>query len=301
MITLTGSSVPYHVNLARIGTTERLSFTGVTVNNIRPALVLDGNLMVYGLWKLDIYNVDLFGSFRTNCSLGTFTFNLDNVSVNASKQGFVIRKCNHLIINVTQSTFTSSLLEFASFLTTDALFVDSTFIKLASSNDTESYNAGLLARMPKREGKHKIQISGCTFVGVRQNFSINTPSAAVGIITTKEDTELQLLVENSNFTANARAIDLSLKGISEVEIRANVFRGNSGDGSGGAIRVTATLQKGVGSLSTVKRAAINIVNCTFDHNTASTSSRYNEKDVYYQTRSPGSGGALFVHLKVCII
>jgi len=300
MITLTGSSLPYHVNLSRIGATERLSFTGVTVNNNRPALVLDGNLTVSGLWKLNIYNVNLYGSFRTNCSLGTFTFNLDNVNVNASKEGFVIRKCNHLVINVTQSTFTSALLEFTSFVTTDALFVDSTFVKLAS-NDTESYNAGLLARMPKRQGKHKIQISGCTFVGVRQNFDINLPSAALGIITSKEDTELQLSVENSNFTANARAIDLSLKGISEVEIRANVFRGNSGDGSGGAIRVTATLQKGVGSLSTVKRAAINVVNCTFEHNTASTSSRYNEKDVYYQTRSPGSGGALFVHLKVIII
>ena len=297
VIYLRGRSLPYQVNLAQHGETERLSFNGMTLDNHRPSLQLVNYVMVSGLLQLDIYNVNLYGSLRTNCSLGSFFLNLVDVHVTASRNGFVIKACDRLTVNVTRSTFVSALLQFTSYLTTDASFVDSNFVG-AASNDTEPRKGGVLIVMPRRQGKHMIKITGCSFVGLRQYFDTSLPSAAVGVVTMKEDTELQVSVERSTFTDNGRAIDLSLKGITDVEITENVFRGNKADGSGGAIRFSPTLQKGFGSLSVVRRATIKIVNCTFEHNLALTSSRYDENDVYYQTRSSGSGGALFVHLAV---
>ena len=257
--------------------------------------MLVDNVMVSGLRQLDVYNVNLTGSLQTNCSLGSFSLRLADVNVNASRNGFLIEKCDRLFINVQRSKFTSTLIQFTSYVMTDAKFVDSSFVSVV---DTGARNGGLLALMPKRQGKHMIHIDGCSFVGLQQYFGTHLPSGAVVIVTSKKDTELQLSIKHSVFVDNMRAIDLSLKGVSEIAIAANVFRGNRADGSGGAIRFSPTLQKGFGSLSVVKRAKINIVNCTFEHNAAVTSSRYAEDDVYYQTRSPGSGGAVFVHLAV---
>ena len=251
--------------------------------------------MVSGLRQLDLYNLNLTGSLHTNCSLGSFSLRIVDVNVNASKQGFLIEKCDRLVINVLRSTFTSTLIQFTSYVMTDVKFVDSSFVGLV---DTGARNGGLLAMMPKRQGKHMIHIDGCSFVGLQQHFGTHLPSGAVVVVTSKEDTELQLSIKHSEFVDNMRAVDLSLKGVSEIVITANVFRWNKADGSGGAVRFTPTLQKGFGSLSVVKRAKIHIVNCTFEHNAAVTSSRYAEDDVYYQTRSPGSGGAVFVHLAV---
>ena len=152
---------------------------------------------------------------------------------------------------------------------TDVKFMDSSFVGLV---DTGARNGGLLALMPQRQGKHMIHIDGCSFVGLQQHFGTHLPSGAVVVVTSKEDAELQLSIKYSMFVDNMRAVDLSLKGVSEIVITANVFRGNKADGSGGAIRFSPTLQKGFGSLSVVKRAKIHIVSCTFEHNAAVTSS-----------------------------
>ena len=113
--------------------------------------MLVDNIMVSGLRQLDLYNLNLTGSLQTNCSLGSFSLRLVDVNVNASRTGFLIEKCDRLVINVVRSTFTSTLLQFTSYVITDVMFMDSSFVGLV---DTGARNGGLLAIMPKRQGKH---------------------------------------------------------------------------------------------------------------------------------------------------
>ena len=100
---------------------------------------------------------------------------------------------------------------------------------------------------PKRLGKHMVKIVNCEFIGLKQDLGLHMTFAALSVITVKvfcrddlvaypllysktslhakhnskyfiqENTELQLTISNSKFTKNSRALDFSLKGISEVK------------------------------------------------------------------------------------
>lgn len=83
-----------------------------------------------------------------------------------------------------------------------------------------------------------------------------------------------MVVNNSIFHQNERALDLSIKGDSEVTILNSVFTGNHGNGSGGAVRLSASLEAGLGGLSTVRKARVIVRNCIFTHNYADSSTMY---------------------------
>ena len=95
---------------------------------------------------------------------------------------------------------------------------------------------------------------------------------------------MKLFVADSSFRNNSRAIDLSLKGDVFVSVTGSDFIGNVADGSGGAVRATATLSKGFGSLAVLERAVVNVLNCTFTENNAVTSELFDENNVYFQVR-----------------
>lgn len=165
-----------------------------------------------------------------------------------------------------------------------------------SSRAARLFNVtGLHAYFPSRDSRHSLEIYNSSFTGLYQRLGEDWPHGAVTVLNVKQDSIVKVHIQDSYFGFNERAIDLSIKGDVNVKVVNTEFRNNFGNGSGGAVRVTATLTAGLGSRSTITKLNLNISNSVFRNNFADTSMLYNvTTDQYFQTRSPGSGGAIYV-------
>lgn len=234
-----------------------------------------------GIRQLNVSGLKVSGNIHIDAEGHKFGLNLKNVHASYGRTVFNITRCRQLNVVVDQSDFTDSLLAFSSEDTTDATFVRATFRGTTQRNATTT---GIAVTFPKRDGKHVIRLLRCLFENLQQNFGGEYPTGAFSLLAVKEKTRVKLFVVDSTFLNNSRAIDLSLKGEVFVSVTGSYFTGNVADGSGGAIRATATLRKGFGSLAVIERAIINIVNCSFTENNAVTSELFDESSVYFQVR-----------------
>ena len=161
-----------------------------------------------------------------------------------------------------------------------------------SDDDT----GGILIDYPLQGGKHSLDVINTTITGLKRVINRLHPVGALSIFARKTKTDAKIRVINSTFILNHRAIDFSLKGLVDVRIVNSTFLNNSAEGSGGALRFSASLQGGIGSEAKVEKTKIYITHSTFRNNFANRTDYYNTSDLYYQTRSPGSGGAIYVFI-----
>ena len=235
-----------------------------------------------GIRQLTISGLKVTGNIQIDAGDSTLGFVMTNTKAAYGRTVVNITGCRHLIARIARSEFTDALLAFSSEDTSNIAVTRSTFRGATSANATKS--VGITVKCSERHGKHIIRLDRCLFENMQQNFGTDYPDAAFSLLTAKEKTRVKLYVIDSTFLNNSRAIDLSIKGDVFVLVTGSSFTGNVADGSGGAIRATATLRKGLGSVALIERAAINIVNCSFEGNTAVTSQRYDEDSVYFQVR-----------------
>ena len=264
-----------------------LSHHNVTTNVMFISEETDPPLAVFtftspptGIRQLNISGLKVTGNIQLDTGDSTLGFHMNNTKAVYGRTVVNVTDCRHLIVSVVRSDFSDALFAFSSQHTTNIAIEHSTFRGAASTNATKS--VGITVRFSERHGKHIIRLDRCLFENLQQNFGTVYPDAAFSLLAAKEKTRVKLYVTDSTFLNNSRAIDLSLKGDVFVMIAASYFTGNVADGSGGAIRATATLRKGLGSVALIERAAINIVNSSFVDNTAVTSQRYEEDSVYFQ-------------------
>ena len=264
----------------------------------RPLVVLVGTAVLDGLKEFGISEIDLNGEITINCKPRKHLLLLmDKVTMRSNnvQRGIRVTGCSKLNSFIKNSTFTDVLMEIGAKEEFEATFVDSSFSGVSKKNIMKP-GSGIVMSFIEPKGKHTINVTRCTFMGLGYDLGAQMPSGALTVVTEKDSVRVKFQLDACTFIDNARALDLSLRGTNFIEIRDTVFLANNATGSGGAIRLTATLHKGLGSLVTLKETSINIVGCTFKENGAMSSSVYVEPDPYTVTRAPGSGGAVYVSL-----
>ena len=253
--------------------------------------------------------VSVQGSFTLSCTQEDSLLYLNLTSVRHRRMTFTVAASRSLNAQINNSSYFDSFFDYTSSDSSVVNFNNCNFEEalpvldgntvLTSSIERDLQKTGIRAYFPSKNSRHVLDITGCSFKGLHQHLGTDKPVAGVTVYNVKTDSVVKLTVRDSVFESNERALDLSLKGDCDVTILSSKFYGNFGNGSGGALRLTATLQSGLAARSNVFRANILIQNCEFSHNFAQTSSMYDiTDDVYYQTRSPGSGGAIYVYLIV---
>lgn len=249
--------------------------------------------------SLELHKVQISGNLNLACNSDSLHLVLDQVTINGgtstSTSIINIQKCDTLEASIKNSYIYNTLISFKTAIMTDLSIMNSAFSGLSSGNAS----TGIYGTLYKRDSQHNIIIVNSSFshMGIFPETN-EEPMGAIALLASKDNIDLKFKVMDSVFQENRRAIDLSMKGSSDVQIIGTTFEGNEAGGSGGAIRLTATLRAGFGSLTIVDRAVIHIDQCTFTNNHALGTHLYSESDVYYQTRSSASGGAIYVFLKV---
>lgn len=238
--------------------------------------------LTVGIRQLNISGLKVSGNIHISAEGHTFSLHLSDIRASYGRTVLNITRCGQLTATVAWSDFTDTLLALSSEGTTNVTFVRSNFRGVTPMNATKNFNVGITVAFPKRGGKHVIRLHRCLFENLQQNFGTEFPAAAFSLLAAREKTKVKVYVVDSTFLTNYRAIDLSLKGDVFVSVTGSNFTENVADGSGGAIRATATLRKGFGSLAVMERARISVVNCSFTQNTAVTSQLYDESSVYFQ-------------------
>lgn len=257
---------------------------------------------------LEIRNISLEGNLTVNClQLKPATV----IMVHTSHQRFVfdMLDASALQIAVRNSIFNDSFFNFSATFTSFVTFTSCEFLgtlptldnKTAiSSKIQRSQNyTGIHAYYPNTGSTHSLRIIQCNFTGLYQRRGSSNPLGGVTVYNVKPDSTVKIQFRDCVFKLNERAIDLSVKGDVDVLVLRCQFHNNFGNGSGGAVRMTGTMQTGLNARSDVKKAKLNVTDSVFRGNFAELSSLYNAtSDKYYQTRSPGSGGAIFVFVIV---
>ena len=272
-------STSYSINLGDHNVTRYVTFLSEETNP--PLADFTNTSLTTGIRQLNVSGLKLSGTIHIDAQGQQFGLNLTRVRATYGRTVINVTDCRQLALLVNKSDFIDSMLVFTSVGTTSAKFIQCTFRGTTPRNAT---GAGVALAFPKRDGKHLVRLHRCVFENLEQTFDSETPTAAFSLLAAKEKTKVKLFVVDSSFRNNSRAIDLSLKGEVFVSVTGSDFTGNVADGSGGAIRATATLRKGFGSLAMMERAIINVLNCTFTENNAVTSELFDENNVYFQVR-----------------
>lgn len=246
-------------------------------------------------------DVWLTTDFFVNCHSNDFRFKVENVDFASTESDknieMKMKDCASLEGLVLDSKFTNALIRLWAKDSSSLKFHNTDIVAETSLFQTRpDASTGLKILYPSRDCKHDLQVENCTFTGNQQNFGTDHPQGALTVETSKASAEVTIRVKNTTFSDNSRGMDLSIKGASEIDIVQCVFEGNVADGSGGGARFTPTLQAGLSSTTDVGATHITLTETKFINNVALTSSQYNETSVFYQTRSPGSGGAMYIFL-----
>ncbi|KAK2184833.1 hypothetical protein NP493_251g03015, partial [Ridgeia piscesae] len=272
-------STSYAINLGDHNVTRYVTFLSEETNP--PLADFTNTSLTTGIRQLNVSGLKLSGTIHIDAQGQQFRLNLTRVQATSGRTVVNVTDCRQLTVLVDKSDFIDSMLAFSSVGTTSATFVQSTFRGTTPRNAT---SAGIAVAFPKRGGKHLVRLHRCLFENLQQAFDSDVPTAAFSLLAAKEKTKVKLFVADSSFRNNSRAIDLSLRGDVFVSVTGSDFIGNVADGSGGAVRATATLSKGFGSLAVLERAVVNVLNCTFTENNAVTSELFDENNVYFQCR-----------------
>ena len=249
------------------------------------------------LTEFNITNIHVKGNIEVTCGEDTdFRFHLENVRLGEEKavRAHNISKCATILVNITDTIITNSLVLLGS-IQSSQILLDNVNIVGSRVGRKEGTGTGVAIELPE-EGKHFITVHNCTFEQLYQNLDLDKPRGALSLFSGKADSEVQMAIVRCTFVNNTRAIDASLYGTNEIEIDSCLFDGNAASGSGGAIRFTQTKRTGLGAFTELQPTRIRIADSHFQNNMAFQSNIYDEDHVYYQTRSPGSGGAIFVFL-----
>ena len=270
------------------------------------------------LTQFNLTSVNIEGPLELNCKGGDLELNLTDVQF-VSETSFNFIKgldCSTLLVVLDRVIMVRPIVTLEALSNSEIKIRNSTFSSLiagiasinfdgqnlftprakhdVSIDDTDT--GGILIDYPVQQGKHILDVIDVRMIGLKRVTDMVHPVSALSVFIRKTKTDLKVHVINSTFTSNHRAIDFSVKGLADIRITNCSFANNSAAGSGGALRFSASLVPGIGSESKVEKTKMSITNCTFENNFANVTSFYNETDLYYQTRSPGSGGAIYVFI-----
>ena len=248
--------------------TKLINLTGVTL--VGDVLFIRGIYLQLFLTNVNINGID------------------ESTATNRSK--ILLEYCMDCTVEIINCVFVNSLIKFRMYSNTKLSFISTQFF----SNTSEA--TGLQLSYPERYGKNIVYMNMCHFSGHQFVEEITNPSGSFSLKMEKSTSEVKVVIENTVFLANTRAIDLSLKGRSGINISNCSFVSNKATGSGAGVRIIETRESGLGIMTIVRETKIIIKDSHFQNNYAQTASYYDKNDVYHQTRSPGSGGAIFVFL-----
>lgn len=290
------------LDLSTLGSIVNLTLTSTLTSGDLPVVRFVGSNPV-PLSSLHISGVTATGDLLVMCASDILVFNMSDVTYGditmATGYSITVSNCPAVLATINRVTFYSTVVYMTVTNVSDISFMNSTF---NANNVIELYpvvqNSGAIVDMVGSDGRHAINVDGCVFIGCAQHWGLTMPSAALVILSRRDTNQLKFGVTDSVFSNNIRAIDASLKGWSDISIVSDSFVQNSANGSGGAVRFTATINADFGSLTILDHTAIYIDNCTFDSNQALASSEYKITDMYFASRSPSSGGAMYCNLNV---
>lgn len=260
-----------------------------------PTLVIPGSVERISRKELNITDLNIRGNISTSCGGQTFRLHLENVIIGDLNFTSVIHfwDCTAFYFGLVDSLLLRSLVRFDASESTLLVMTNTTILGLNSSLTTEDTGVHIAVT---REGKHVFELTNSTFKNLYHNLGTEKPSAAFALSVEKSGSQVKLTIDGCYFFSNHRAIDLSLYGTSEIYIVDTNFTNNIANGSGGAVRFTQTRGTGLGAFTELQPTRIHIGSTVFLNNMASGPANYSESDVYYQTRSPPSGGAIYVFL-----
>ena len=251
---------------------------------------------------LTVEKVNVIGSLNVTCASKTLQINLLNALFGTREESHHLNVygCTMVLLDVHNTTFINTLMSVVVFNISQISISDSIFEGNMSQADALKVTAdtGLVIDMMGRNGRHSIVIQTSVFENCGLIPTVDNPSGALVVVSRRDTNQLKLSITDSVFDSNNRAVDISLKGTSDTVFMNNQFLHNVANGSGGAVRFTATADPGFGSLTTLDHTSIIIFNCTFDSNRVFKSETYQPTDMYYASRSPSNGGALYVNLNV---
>ena len=259
-----------------------LSFNG-SLRGITPTLVVS--------------SVDIIGDVTpdtSNMSLVFFDTTFDNIF---SQQSSVTVNCMNFTLGIFDSSFRNTYIEIDTLSSAQVLIKHSSFA--APSGYASEHLYGLVmntVKSSRNELVSRIQVENCTFSNLGGDADLDSSSGAISIKVLSRAHSLYLSMNGCTFITNRRALDVSLKGASEILIDNCTFTSNFGNGSGGAIRFSNTKERGFGELTVLGKTNITILRSTFDNNWSENNMGYPDSHIYYQTRSPGGGGAIFAFL-----
>ena len=287
-------------NMSALSNGTKASQSVVTVK-------LEGNSRCFR--TLTIINIKIMGEFSSNCSHEVSSvYRFDYVTV-AMTSRLCLVSSNVLTFDMSNSFVDDCLVWLSSSEQSAITLTDSTFSAplprlsndtlLTSQIERTKTATGLHLELTSADSAHIVRINNCLFRGLYQHQGNANPLGAVTLTNTWDSAQVKVTVTGSRFELNERALDMSVKGDIDVILEQSDFFWNFANGSGGAVRMTSHLESGLGALPAVRKAKLLVQNCNMSHNFAQTSSMYDATDdVYYQSRSPGSGGAIYVSLVV---
>ena len=193
----------------------------------------------------------------------------------------------HFLITDISWTGSESATGSSCYITRDWLMVD------IIRSDVKRYNFELTSSISAA-----ITVSDSYWYNAYLNRSsfLDNPIGVIAVKIVSDSHVLNMDISNTIFTNSTRAIDLSLKGTSTISIHNCSFTNLIGLGSGGALRFTNAKEPGWGQFTKLKHTDITIIHCNFANNFADTHAEYPDSHVYYSSRAPGSGGAIYVFI-----
>ena len=203
-----------------------------------------------------------------------------------------IDACKGCIVQVVDCHFVNTVFSIGAYSNSLVSFLSNKFI---SKGDIRVHSA-LDLIFHGKFGKHSVEVKMCKFEGYLLETNTSIPVGSMSLLVIKSSTEIKILIEDTEFVNNTRGLDVSLKGQTNLFVRNCLFSSHNASGSGAGMRITETRESGLGAVTTVKQTKIVVTNSVFENNVAHSADDYDVDDVYYQTRSPGSGGAIYIFL-----
>ena len=304
VVFLNGSRRPYELDLKMVKQRKvELSLIAVTPVHV---VVTDSGpaemAFVNTTYKFKLQNIILTGNLQFSCSSGS-SLVLTLIEINMSTQPSIIsvHKCVNLELYISGCTFDGTYMEFNAEESTSS-FKNINMINTINTNEAqimEMVPTGVFVNLDYNDGSHSITVENSNFTGLGTPVTSATrarPVAAFALDTLGSLSEVRILITNSTFMDNQRALDIAMKGQNSIQVSGCTFINNVGDGAGGAIRISSHMDPGVGESTNVRNPDIYIWDSYFESNFAETSESYKDDDTYYKVWAPGSGGAIYVYV-----
>ena len=253
-------------------------------------------------YKYMFQYINFIGNLRFTCKSGSsLALTLNDINMTTTPGIISVDQCVDLQFAVNGGTFDGAYMEFNAEASTST-FQGINMMNTINSNEVQSMavsQTGVFFNLNHNDGSHSISVENSTFTRLGIPVTPATrgrPVAAFALDTYDSVSEVKMFITNSTFTDNQRALDIAMKGQNSIQVSGCTFIDNTGDGAGGAIRISSHMDPGVGESTNVRNPDIYIWDSYFESNFAQNSESYKGDDTYYKVWAPGSGGAIYVYV-----